>query len=209
MMKLKVADLKDESRFRLLKKLEFSGMMDFVFTNIKHKNAINALYFGLLIVSLSYTIILSIKAIYLNQIGFGRWFLDILFGFITANSLIIILHEGLHGLGYKLVGSPTVNFGAKLDQYIFYAVADQFVISKWPFYFVAMLPFFTISSICVAYIFLIPWHIWFWLSLFFFHTVMCIGDFAMVSFFYNKSEKEILMFDNVEEEIAYFYEKLT
>jgi hypothetical protein len=41
----------------------------------------------------------------------------------------------------------------------------------------------------------------------FFHTTMCIGDFALMSYYDVNKDKEIYTFDDVKSRISYFYYK--
>ena len=205
--RIQVEDLTVDDQYKLVLKLEFSEMVEFVLEHIKSKNIVSFSYFLILGSSLIYLTSTSFLAIYQGEVSLGNWALQTFLGFLIANTIVIILHEALHGLAYKMVGAPRVSFGYKKDQFIFYAVSNHFILQQWPFFWVAMTPFLVISSGCFYFIFLCPFlSQWLWWSLFFFHSIMCVGDFAMLSFYKNHPEKNLLTYDDVENERSFFYE---
>ena len=44
------------------------------------------------------------------------------------------------------------------------------------------------------------------LSFLFFHSMACIGDFGMASYFYENRDRTIYTFDDMENEKSYFFE---
>jgi hypothetical protein len=74
---------------------------------------------------------------------------------------------------------------------------------------VALIPFILISLSIIILIFILP-ALWKWsLSVFLFaHATMCAGDFALLNFYYVNRDKKIYTWDDADEKMAYFYEKI-
>jgi glucan phosphoethanolaminetransferase (alkaline phosphatase superfamily) len=96
-----------------------------------------------------------------------------------------------------------------LKQYIFYVTAHRYVATPAHFIIVALIPFILISLSIIILIFILP-ALWKWsLSVFLFaHATMCAGDFALLNFYYVNRDKKIYTWDDADEKMAYFYEKI-
>jgi hypothetical protein len=92
---------------------------------------------------------------------------------------------------------------------MFYVTAHRFVTGPRQFILVALTPFITVSIILILLILFLP-GLWKWsLSvLLFVHATMCVGDFALMNFYYLNRNKKIFTWDDFDKKIAYFYEEL-
>ena len=141
-------------------------------------------------------------------IGAGRAILNSILGFALTLSLLVPVHEAIHGLAYKLVGAPQVHYGSDLKKFIFYAMADHFVVGFPRFVFVALAPFFTINFFAALSIFYVSLnHQWILLGVLLMHTGACAGDFAMLSFFLRIRKQGLFTYDDVSKNASYFYRK--
>ena len=209
-MSFTTEELKDDSRFKLLKALKYNGIIEFVFDNIGRKNAATRLYYFV-------NIVLPVIIIGLSYGGFKNDLFNVreytgvfLWGFFGGSILVIPLHELLHGLAYKILGAPKIHFGADLKQAIFFVVADKHVVGRKEFFFVAFFPFVTINIMALIIMnFLPPDQFILILFFLFFHNVMCIGDFAMASYFIEYNHKELYTYDDHKEKISYIYERIS
>jgi hypothetical protein len=129
---------------------------------------------------------------------------------ILLFTITIVLHEMVHGIAYKLNGAPRISFGVNWREFYFYAVADQFVLGRKAFTFVALSPFISISlGLIVSISVLGQFGKWILFFSLFLHTGACAGDFVMLSFFeINKKFKKMLTFDDVKAGLSYFYGKI-
>ena len=95
-----------------------------------------------------------------------------------------------------------------LKQMIFYVTADRYIIGAKKFYLVAMAPFAVINLAGISFILSHPSPeiIIGLLTFLFLHNLMCIGDFAMLSFFYKHRDKELFTFDILEDKESYICE---
>lgn len=122
----------------------------------------------------------------------GLWFM---IGMIVFFPLIP-LHEGLHLLAYRIAGARKLFVKAHWSKGYFLAGAPNFVADARSFYFVAFLPFVTITALHLIIIFFFheKWVALCWGSLFI-HTLGCVGDFAMVDFFSQVPTGEMVTYD--------------
>jgi len=129
-----------------------------------------------------------------------------LYGLLISFTIVIPVHEAIHGLAYFLLGARKIRFGAKLKQFAFYSVAEDFVTTRTAFYILALSPFIILS---VANLFGFFWVRgiagYTYLSILFFHSTMCAGDFALMSYYEVHRNKELYTFDDVKNRISYFY----
>ncbi len=124
-------------------------------------------------------------------------------------SLLIIIHEGIHGIALKLTGAPKVRYGGYLKKFIFYAEADKHVLNRSQFAFVALAPLAAIQVITLTGI-LFNSHqsgTYFWAILMSAHSLFCAGDIGLLSFLYRHKNSEIYTFDIKDEKTSYYYRK--
>ena len=201
-----IEDLTIKDEYQLLHKLHYDSIISFVFENIKKKTLGSAVYFINLIILLFLILITSKQAFSIDTISLKPYILAICSGFILGSFIIIPFHELFHALAYRIVGAKKPKFGMDLKQLIFYVTADRFVVNSKEFHWVALTPFLIINiSVASAFFFLnTNWQI---ISLFFlfFHNIMCIGDFALLSFFHSHPKEKLFTFDILEEKTSYIY----
>lgn len=208
-MSFKIEDLQDESRFRLIKSLYYDEIVEFVFENIQKRNFLSIFYFFINTLFLVLIVSFSISGFRNDLFIFKHYAVSLILGMIAGTIVVIPIHEILHGIAYKIAGAPRVDFGADLKQGIFYVAANNYVINRKQFTFVAMTPFIFINTISLIFINLFTPYFFIGILFFlFFHNIMCIGDFAMLSYFRENNDKELYTYDNHKEKKSYIYQKL-
>lgn len=205
-MKYTPGDIKSDPRFVLLDELRYDDIVEFAGKYIRKRNcSMNFYYLSLLGMLLLMIVSVVFGMIYHNR-EFGGIMKQFLYGFIISFSVIIPVHEIIHGLIYFLLGARKIRFGAEFKQFAFYAVADKFVTSKKGFYLLAIGPFLIVSLLNLAgFIFVSGIASYTYISVIFFHATMCIGDFALMSYYDTHKDKDIYSFDDVKNRISYFY----
>jgi len=201
-------EIKSNPGFVLLDVLNYDSVLDFS-RKYTRKNTRSMIFFYIFLIG---TFILLVGAMIYGMITYNRAFLGILkqyfYGLIISFSIIIPIHEIVHGIVYVLLGAKKILFGAEIKQFAFYAVADEFVTGRTGFYLLAISPFIVISLLNLAgFLFVRGVASYTYISMLFFHTTMCIGDFALMSYYDINKEKEIYTFDDVKSRISYFYYK--
>jgi hypothetical protein len=206
-MPYSVEDLEDQTRFRLLLKVQYDGLLDFVLTYLRKKSAVTAIFVAscVFFLLIAVYIRISIAGLY----PFTKILLHTLTGLIILPVLSIPVHEVLHIIPYWLQGARDIRAGMDLSQYLFYVTAHRHVASPGEFRFVAMFPYLFISTVLILLIPLVP-DLWKWsLSLFLFlHATMCAGDFALLNFYFLNRRKKIFTWDDAEKKVAFFYEQI-
>jgi hypothetical protein len=200
-------ELKNNPDYTLIKELPHTQITEFVFNYIKKKNSVmNSFYIfhSILFVFLLYFLIQNI----INSLyPWNHIFWAFVIALVTGFTIIIPLHEGIHAIIFKLLGAKNIRFGADVKKMIFYATADKYVTNRKKFILVALAPFTAIIIGCTLYAFIVGRHaIFFALFFMIIHGMMCIGDFALMSFYAENKGKKIYTFDDTQNKISYFYQ---
>ncbi|MBL0340653.1 MAG: DUF3267 domain-containing protein [Bacteroidetes bacterium] len=197
----------EDNGYKLHEVLYHQDLIPFVKNYILKKNIFT---FGYLFLNLLFLLLLLTRIIFSLanfQLDFSNTFTFLGFG-CALTFLLIPIHEGLHGIAYKMCGAPTVTFAANWKKMYFMAIADKFPIGRKPFLFVGLAPFVIIS---LLFIFLAatgsPQFQIMYFTVLLVHASMCIGDFALMSYFSEQGDKEVITFDDYENSLTYFYSK--
>ena len=201
--------IQESGNYKLLRELSYDQIVPFVFENIRLKTLASRSYFAINILNLALILYFLLPGKLPAALSFSEFLVQFLTGLFAGSILVIPFHEGFHALAYKLVGAPKIHFGMDLRQMVFYVSADHYAIGRNSFYFVALAPFVMINVLATG-LFLYSGFISLHSLLFFllFHNIMCIGDFAMISFFQSFPNKELVTFDDLNGKTSFIYEKL-
>lgn len=202
-------ELQKNPAYHLLLMLPHDDLIPFLQEQISGKSRMMATY-----LLFNVAILLSMAAIAFfdiraEAIGWNGILKSFGLGTLLVFTIMIAVHEVIHGIAYKMMGAPRVSFGVNWRKFYFYAVADKFIVNRKSFFFIALAPFVVISLLAIGGLFFAGIELkWVLLSVLFVHTGACAGDFAMLAF-YEKHRRlgEILTFDDVERKISYFYLK--
>jgi len=209
-MNLKIDELENAQKYGLLYELDHNEITKFAQAEFRKRNIFTVLYFAINIIILGCvgffvaSDLLSAKVNGIDMLG------GLCVGILFAFSAIILIHELLHVLAYKIVGARQTTIKADWKKFVFVAVADKFVAGSKEFYFIALLPFTVITiSLLIGFSFVNGGY-WFYVLLgaFFMHTAACGGDFALVSYFWENRTKQLITYDDVPAKKSYFYEVL-
>jgi hypothetical protein len=124
-------------------------------------------------------------------------------------SFLIVFHELIHGIALKITGAKHIRFGAYFKKLIFYAEADQHVLNRKQFAFVALAPLVFIQFITLFGI-LFFWKntsVYFWIITMSTHSLFCAGDIGLLSLFYKNRGTEMYTFDVKAEQQSYYFIK--
>lgn len=195
--------LQESPAYRKVMELEFDEMIPFVLSNIRKRGLIPFLYMMINVAFLLFIFISAIWSFRTDQLSLGGIFLQLIAGVVAGSILLILPHELLHGLAYRILGARKIRFGMDLQQFIFYVTADRFPISKSELAFLALTPFVLINAMIIAVTAIwAPQFTLFFTALLLSHNVMCIGDFAMISYACSY-KRELYNFDDMEKRGAF------
>jgi len=200
--------LQENPGYKKVMELEFSEMIPFVLSNIRKRGIIPLFYMMINVAFLIFILIYAIWSFRVGQLSPGRIILQFLAGIVAGSILLIAPHELLHGLAYRVLGARKIRFGVDLQQFIFYVTADRFPISRRELVFLAVTPFVVLNILIIVAtaIWATPLTLLF-TTLLLSHNLMCIGDFAMISYAYSL-KGELYTFDDIEKKRSYFFERI-
>jgi hypothetical protein len=207
-MRHTVEQIKKDPRFQLLDKLHYDDILEFATEYVRKRT--HSMFFYLLLVAVFFILQWSafLYGIFVNHMNTVSLLKQFLYGLIISLTIVIPLHELIHAFVYLLLGARKIRFGAVLKHFAFYAVADDFVVNRNAFIFLALSPFILVSLLNLAgFVFVHGYASYTYISVLFFHATMCAGDFALLSYFEYHRDKELYTFDDVGNKISYFYFK--
>ncbi|WP_126244084.1 DUF3267 domain-containing protein [Chitinophaga rhizosphaerae] len=152
--------------------------------------------------------LLALGIVYWKKTGtltpgaFIQWFL----AGVAAVFLLIPIHELIHGQLFRLFGARDVRYGVVWKKLMFYAVAHNFAVNYRQFLVIALGPFVVLSAAMGAAAWLAPpgWKAFF-LGMYAFHTLCCMGDLGLCGFMHRFRKQQPLTFDDADARISYFY----
>lgn len=206
-MNLHFQQLTDTTKYRLLYELDHEQIAQFAQNEFKNRNIVTIFFyvflmsfFGLLGAKVAIDLVKEKETWDTILLGLGG-------GFILCFLVIILVHECLHVLAYRITGAKNTAIKANWRQFIFIAVADKFVVDGGAFYFIALLPFLVINPLLIIGLVLLSgFGFYLCLGALVLHSLACGGDFALVSFLWEHRHKQLLTYDDVPEKKSYFYE---
>ena len=199
--------LQQDPAYRMVLELDFDQIIPFVLTNIRKRGFIPLFYISINTAFLFFIILYAIWNVRLGSFSAGKISWQIVAGILAGSILVIPPHELLHGLAYRILGARKIRFGVDLQQFIFYVTADRFPISKRELAFLAMVPFVIMNLVIISLT--AAWASQFTLfsaTLLLSHNIMCIGDFAMISYAYSQ-KGALYTFDDTVKKKSFFFER--
>lgn len=122
--------------------------------------------------------------------------------------ILLPIHEGIHGLVFKILGAEKVGFGWTPKSLMVYAYAQKFVMSLKENAIVAVMPFLVISLGLIIALGFIPSYKVLIITTLILHTYGCLGDFILIRYYMKNRHKEMFTYDDIDEEgMSYFFEK--
>ncbi len=206
-IKLSPEDLQSQNGFELFKEVSHQNLKEFVVEQIREEKHIIRFYSAYQVLMMMLFIFLLTKSTILFFKDYPDDLANMGLAVLFSFSILIIIHELLHALAYLITGARNISFGLVLKKFIFYALADQQVITSKAFHFVALTPFVVVKFIClIGFVqFYNEQLMYFFLTVMCLHSLFCAGDIAMLAFYYLHRDKEIYNFDNRFEGKTYFY----
>jgi hypothetical protein len=204
-----IEELQNSDKFEMIAKLNHQQIKEFVINQLVANGKIIKVY-------MIYQVLMILVGMFFFTRSIVLAFQDSviqlyysLAALVFCFSLLIIIHELLHGIALKLSGAPKVSFGGYLKKFIFYAEADQFVINRHQFAFIALTPFFAVKLITLIGIIFLFNQPFFYFLIFVMsaHSLFCAGDIGLLSVFYKFKNSEIFTFDVKAEKTSYYFQK--
>jgi hypothetical protein len=206
-----IDELRNSGKYELIAQLNHQQIKEFVVNQLSDGGAIIKTYMIYQVLMILVGIFFFTRSIVLAFQGFNEPLYYSLTAFVFSFSVLIVIHELLHGIALKLVGAKHVTFGGYLQKFIFYAEADRFVINRKQFAFIALTPLFAVKLLTLIGILFFFNHPVFYFLIFVMsaHSLFCAGDIGLLSVFYKTKNAEIFTFDVKAEKTSYFYRTRT
>lgn len=202
-----VEELSSSQEYELLATVEHSRIKDFVLDQVMEDRRFIPYYMVYQTILFLGALFFFTRSVVLAVRGDWSYLLVSLGSVAFSLTFLVVIHELLHGLVLKLAGAPRINFGVVHGRFIFYAEADQFVMGKKDFLWVAFTPLVFIQIITLVLIIL-----WYAQPLVFFpvmvmciHSFFCAGDVALAALFYRFPGHDVFTYDNRNEKASYYY----
>lgn len=206
---MRITDLQQTTDYRLIKALKHEEIVEFIRAEMQQRTWVARLFIGLNVLLLAWVLALFGVTIKVGTLPILQVIKFFALGIVMASSILIPIHEWIHGLAYKWAGASKIAYGGNWKKFYFYAVAPNFVVNRRKFLVVAIAPFAVITTLTLIGIFLAnPLYDWVGWGVLLIHTTACIGDFGLLNF-YARHKQEIYTYDDIEENVSYFYERVT
>ncbi len=202
-----IQELTDGDRYNLLAMVEQKKVKEFIVGQVMTDKKLIPIYMVYQTLLFLSGLFFLTRALVLAFRGSPAYLLVVLGTILFSFTLLVVIHELLHGLALLAIGAPRISFGGDLRRFVFYAAADRFVIGRQPFLFVALMPLAVVQLVAVAGIIVWFYHpfLYFFLILMTMHSFFCSGDIALVSVFYRHPGKRVYMYDVTSERVTYFF----
>jgi len=205
-----IEELQNNDRYELVSRLKHDEIKNFVLEQIAGTTSkiVKGYMFYQLLMVLTGMFFLARAIVFVFRNYYEPFFISLL-AIVFSFSLLIIVHEGLHGVALKLTGAQKVSFGGFFRKFVFYAEADRHVMNRKQFAFVALTPLIVVKIITLIGIYLF-WDqplFYFFLIVMSAHSLFCAGDIGLLSVFYRNKNEEIFTFDVKAEKISYYFRR--
>lgn len=204
-----IEELQNKERFELIAKLNHQEIKEFVLKQLTSEGKLVRIFMIYQVVMILIGIFFVTRSIILLFQEYTEPIYYTVAALVFCFSLLVIIHELLHGVALKLTGAKRINFGGYLRKFIFYAEADKTVFNRKQFAFIALTPLVVVKIITLAGI------IFFFNSPLFYalilvmsaHSLFCAGDIGLLSIFYKFGTSEIYTYDVKAEKTSYYFRK--
>jgi len=205
-----IEELRNSGQFELIAQLNHSQIKEFVINQLTQNGKIIKVYMIYQILMIMIGMFFFTRSIVLAFQGLPTPLYYSLAALVFCFSILIVIHELLHGIALKLAGAKRVTYGGYLKKFIFYAEADQFVINRRQFAFIALTPLFAVKLVTlIGIIFLFNQPVFYFLIFVMSaHSLFCAGDIGLLSVFHKSKNAEVYTFDVQAEKTSYFYRRI-
>lgn len=204
-----ISELQNPDDYELIAQLEHHQLKDFVLEQLADGGKLVKSYMYYQLLMVLFGVFFILRAAVMAFQSAPQAFYWALGSLIFCFSVLIALHELLHGIALKLVGAKNIHYGGYLKKFIFYAEADRFVLNRKQFTLIALTPLIIIKTISLFGIIAFFGHpaANFFIVLMSAHSLFCAGDIGLLSLFYKNKNDRIFTYDVKSEKKSYYYQK--
>ena len=197
-----ILSVKHKEGYSTKEVLDHDDLLPFVKQNFHNRNLIIYLFWVQGLTGLAFLI----YTVY-NMADIASFWMIILWIFagLFSTILLVPVHEGLHGLAYKICGAREVSYGANWKQLYFTASAHLFTANFRQFLVIGLAPFIMISISAISLYMIASDQLKLFIaSSLWFHNLMCVGDFSILGYFYQYRNYSPVTFDDMDTKRSYF-----
>ena len=202
-----IKELNDPEKFELFASADRDNIKEFVLQQVMTDKKIIPVYMVYQSLLLLTGIFFFTRAVILAFRGDILYFLITVGGIVFSLTILVVVHEFLHGIALKICGAPKVTFGGIISKFIFFAEADNFILGRKSFLFVAFTPLAVVQIITLTGA--IHWLnapvLYFFLIVMVIHSFFCSGDVALAAIFYRYPDRDIFTYDSSIEKKSYYF----
>jgi hypothetical protein len=202
-----IEELNNNNQYEILASVEHARIKDFVLSQVMEDRRIVPYYMIYQTALFLAAIFFLTRSIVLAFRGDSTYIFITIGAIAFSLTLLVVIHELLHGLVLKLAGAPKVSFGMVPGKFIFYAEADKFVLGRKSFFWVAFTPLIVVQI--VTAILIIVWFtqplVYFPLMVMCIHSFFCAGDIALATLFFRFPGQEVFTYDDHESKTSYYF----
>jgi len=204
-----INELQNSEHYEKFAELSHSEIKEFVINQLSQPSRIITWYMVYQFIMIVVGIFFVARAIVLAVKGFSEALIYVALGLTFTVTLLIVIHELLHGLALKITGAKKLSFGAYWKKFIFYAEADRHVLNRKQFELVALTPLFVVKLFTFFGLIYFINHPAFYFFIFTMsaHSLFCAGDIGLLSIFYREKDDEIYTFDVKAEKRSFYFRK--
>ena len=202
-----VEELQNSQKYELLYELEHQQVKEFVIRQIASGSKLIRVYMLYQLLMILIGLFFVTRPLVMALRGNYQPLLYLFTAIIFTFTLLILIHELLHALAFKITGARNVSIGTYIKKFIFYAEADRHVLNRQQFTLVALTPLLTVKLATTAGIIMTLGNpsVYFWIFVMSAHSLFCAGDIGMLDYFYQDRNSQLFTFDLKNEKKSYFY----
>ncbi len=202
-----IEELHHSEDFELVAELGHSNIKEFVIEQLSEGGRLVFSYMIYQVVMMIVGIFFLTRAIVYAYKGFSEPLIYAIAALIFSFTLLIPIHELLHGMALKIAGAKKIHYGAYLRKFIFYAEADRHVLNKKQFELVALSPFVIVKLLTMTGLLLCFQSpiFYFMITVMATHSFFCAGDMGLLSIFYRYSN--VYTYDVRAEKKSYYFKR--
>lgn len=203
-----IEELNSSEEYELLAELEHEEVKTFVIEQLAKSGWLVKSYMFYQVVMILTGLLILTRTIFLCFKGVCQPLWYSLCTILFCLSVLIIIHELIHGIAIKLTGAPKINYGAYFKKFMFYAEADRHVLNQRQFTLIALAPLVVVNIITLSGIVLF-FHepaVYAFALVMCIHSLFCAGDIGLLSVFHSSSSA-IYTYDVRSERKTYYFIK--
>lgn len=200
-------DLKTKPDFRQILMLRDADTIAFILKFIVHSCVHSRVYWAGVIGLLFLTVGFSVYGLWHSLLDDRLFFIYLSGGIVFGSVVLVILHEWIQGILYRKYGAGKLIYKLSFKRMSFIVIATGHVINKKELKQIVYTPFLIITGFLAGLALFVGWpHALGVLMTMLVHSLYCMRDFALLSYFSGKTE--FYTFDEETEAVTFAYEPM-